>query len=153
MSERRMEELLGRLKELDPEMHGRLAKLREERPQSFQRSMGALDRFVSQLDKLPGDLRPVLIGQRRDNVALVQTVRTYRAEADPARKAELRRQAADLTGRVFDAEQKLKLHDLQQLSKQIGELRKELADRTAQRDRIIQSRVERLLEAPASRPR
>jgi len=147
-SAERIEQLLERMKTEQPEMYEHLMRLRGSDRRSFRRAIAGIDRLVRRLEELPRELREVVVQQRRDRIARLRLVRQYRAAADPARREAIQAEIRRLVGRMFDADQKIKEHKVEQLARELEQLKADLADRASRREELIDKTVERLLTAP-----
>ena len=146
LSEARMGELLDRMKEEKPEMYARMIDLRQNHPAAFVRSMANLDEVTRQLDNLPPELRETFLRFREDNVKAATLVRQIHDASEDGQKASLRVKLRDVVAQQFDDAQKLKEYRVQQLNRQLDNLRKELDERAAKRDEIIDGRTKELEE-------
>lgn len=144
LSESRIGELLDRMKNERPEMYARLIDLRQNHPAAFIRSMNNLDEITRQLDNLPPELRGTYMRLRSDNEKSAALLRQIRDASDDSQKEDLRKELREVVSRQFDDTQKLKEFRMQQLSRQLDNLRKELDERAAKRDEIIDARMKNL---------
>ncbi len=148
LTDEQIEKLLVRLEKEQPEMHKRLIRLRKENPGAFRGAMTGIDRMARFLDLLPLELQEVFKRQQSEKIELAQILKRYHAEKDEARKKQFSKEVGELTARQFDDDQKMREYRLGQLTKQLAELKTQLAERTANRDSIIAERTKALLHRP-----
>jgi polyhydroxyalkanoate synthesis regulator phasin len=93
-------------------------------------------------------MREALIQQRQDRVARYRLLKQHQAASDPERREEIREKIHRLVGRMFDTDQTLKEYKVEQLTRELDALKRDLADRVARRDDLIDQTVQRLLDSP-----
>lgn len=150
ISPERVEALLKKMKAREPEIYEHLKTLRKENPRAFAQAVMKVDRVHRRMDELPPEIRKMLAGQRKNRMARYGLVKRYRSATDEDARAALAGKIRDVTARIFDADQKFKEFKLQQMTRELEQLKKELQDRAARRDELIGRTVKRLLATPRS---
>ncbi|MFW6146436.1 MAG: hypothetical protein ACOC7R_03785 [Planctomycetota bacterium] len=155
LSPERAAELMESIETERPRLHRHLTDLRRRDPRQFRRAMVGLDRFLRRLKDLPDELRQAVGEQRCSRLRRHHLVRQYHATADKGRRAELAAEIRELTGRIFDTDQSLREYKVRRLAEELKALREQLAARAAQRDTLIDRRVEELLagDRPDHKPK
>lgn len=157
MTEEQVKEAIELLREYRPEMAKRYEELREKDPERAQELMrpmlGRLMElsYLKRTDPEAFELRKQDYRLWRSVFELSGKLREARAAKDAAKveelSAELRKQLAE----HFDVRQKLRERELIRMEARLDEMRKEVEERKASRDKLIQSRIEELSTNP-SRP-
>jgi len=154
-------ELLNALKEKLPGRYEDLMKLREEKPKAYRWALRGTWRWYQRWKNLPEEVQKAAITEQTERMRIVRILHAIGKAKDPAEKARLRKDLTDSAARLFDAEQERHRHRLQELKDQIRRLEEELRQRTEDRDKMIEQRVERYLtkglpgrfhRGPATRP-
>lgn len=154
LTDEEFEVLISIVGERQPAAADRLKALKESDPEQFRQTLRRL------LDH--ERLRPLLAMKRNDPRGFELHLATIRAKA---RAGELRRQIAEAqaTGsdadplrlqlrqaaeQVVEAEFKTREHELAQLRKRLDRLEQDLADRRANRDKLVAQYYDRLSQPP-----
>lgn len=158
LTEEETEKVLAFMAEHLPELHERLQTLKEENPARFRAYMRRLRFEVRRLERLrrhdPEAFKGALAEKRLHLEVWHLVVRYRRAEDEPRREA-IRDELEDVLERLFEAETVAREGEVRRLEERLKHVRERLKKRTANRDRIIEERLERLLsgERPESRPK
>ena len=133
--------------------HERLLRLREENEQAYRRTLVALWPRVRRMMSMPPEMRQVYLEERQLRVKIFQTARTYHKATSPEEKEQQEQELQKLVARKFDVEQKVREYRLRELENHLLRLKKQLAQRTEERNKIIEDRVKRHLTKRESLPR
>ena len=125
--------------------YDRLMKLREENERAYRRTLGFLWPRVQSMMSMSPEMRQAHLDENRLRVEIFQTVKDYREAIGPEEKEELKQELQELVARKFDAEQKVREYRLRELEAQLSRLKKQLIQRTAERGKIIEDKIGRLL--------
>jgi len=145
LSPERAADLIESIKNNQPQLYRHLMDLRRRDPRQFHRAMAGLDHFFRQLADLPDKLRQAVIDQRQSRLRRHHLVRHYHAITDETRRAAMAEEIRTLTGRIFDTDQALREYKVHRLEAELKALQEQLAARAAQRDTLIDRRVDELL--------
>lgn len=146
LSAERIEQVMEHLRARMPRMYERFCDLRRNKPRAFERAIARMDGFIRRLEEMPEDVRETVIQERRDQVDQHQLVKKYHVTVDPQRREQIRAEIHILAGRLFDAKQKLTKFRVEQLTKELEQLRKDWDARNDRRKQLIDEAVERLLD-------
>ncbi|MEA3366777.1 MAG: hypothetical protein U9R68_01540, partial [Planctomycetota bacterium] len=147
LTDKQIGEILTFVREKMPWRYERLRALQESSPDLFRRTCRRLRFEIDQLRRLEkGD--PEAYQAAMEEHRLRTRVAELVARARQAGSTEERnRRVAELRGvleRLFDAEQKAREAQVRELEQRIHQLRRQLAERAAHRDRITEQLLERL---------
>ncbi len=148
----RVESLLAKMKTAQPRAYDHLQRLRRDHPRAFMRAMVRIDRFHRRMADLPAEMQKTIAAQRENRVERFDLLMEYRRATDETVRAPLRQKISGLTSRLFDADQKLKEYKLEQLTKELEQLRAELKDRATRREELIAEAAEQFMATPPFNP-
>jgi len=153
LTEEQEAELLKALKEKLPGRYEALMKLREEKNKGYRWALRGTWRWYERWKNLPEEVQKAAIVEQTERMQIVRILHVVGEAKGPAEKTRLKKDLAQSVARLFDAEQERHRHHLQELKDQIRRLEDELRQRTEDRDKLIEQRVERYLaEGPPGLP-
>lgn len=143
-----LDEMMAFLKEHMPELHQRLDRLRSESRPASQRLIGSTWQLYNRVRNYPPEIQTAAISRHQLNVSIFQAVADYQ-QAPPAEKETRRTRIRELLAKQFEHDQVVKEYEVKRLTQQLANLRAELEERSKSRDRIIQERLDSVLQGPA----
>ncbi len=146
-------QILEFTKEYMKHYHERLRKLLEENEQAYRRALSYLWPRVRRLWSMPPELRHAHLEERRLKVKIYQTAEAYLKATSPEEKEKQKQELQKLVARRFDVEQTILEHRLVELEDRLSRLKKQLAQRPEERNKIIEDRVKRSLTRRKSLPK
>jgi len=148
LTDEQVAEILAFVKEKMPWRYEQLKALKETKPDFFRRTCRRLRFEISQLQRLKKD-NPEAYETTMEEHRLRARVVDLAADARKAESEEARRKAVtELRGvlqRLFDVEGKAREAQIHELEERIQQLRRQLAERAEQRDRIIEHLLEKMI--------
>lgn len=151
LSLEQINQVMQLIADFDPQRHAELVRIQEVnnelfvgeiRREAFRR---ALDLELQSNDPEGYQLRLDDHSAQRRTLNLQIRYQQAQTRPDDGELQSIETQLRDLVGEHFDIRQKIREHELDQLEDQLAGLRVRLERRLAQRDQLIQRRVERLL--------
>jgi hypothetical protein len=136
--------VLDRLRREAPTQFEELVQLRQEDPEAFQQRLGEIAHEYGERHK-----------RGRDEVRqIMEVAKRYQASEDDAEKTELRSKLEGLVAKSFDNQLEEKEAWIKKLEADLEKQRERLVARRADRDALIQERLETILAgAPAEKRR
>jgi HD-GYP domain-containing protein (c-di-GMP phosphodiesterase class II) len=135
-------DLMEIVREKYPERFERLKHLRAEDPEAFRK---ALRRIRERMGTGPGHEQSE---SKEDKEAMRGLLDKFKAtledfqEANADDRADLRSNLVELAGEIFDAKQAHREARLEKMRSRLGDLEQEIAERTDQRETLIEQFVE-----------
>jgi len=147
-------ELLAALKKWHPHRHQRLIELKKSRPRLYRRYVAAAWRWYLHWRDLPENVKKAAVVKHDTHMKIWKVLREIRSADSEHRKSELTTKLRKLVAKSFDAEQIERQYRLKELRKRLERLRAEQKQRLKNREKIINSRVKRLLSGkrPHAKP-
>jgi len=137
------------LRTTKPDEFERLGALRVSNPEAFRQEMHNVVREYTK-ERFP-EAYEHFRALRANEARLRQLAREYHATQDPDRRAELEQAIRNVLAEQFDAKEKERLHELEQLEKRLEEFRASLRERAKKKQELIDQRFKALqqgLEGP-----
>lgn len=147
------EEVLKLFKQRLPLRYERLMKLKATNPKEYILAMEEAKEFYCEYKRMPRDVQDYQISEMKMKVRCWQIAEQLRRHPSQAETQKLTEELRGLVARRFEAEQKVLEFRLDELEKEIARLKKKLQERSQQREKFIQDRLEKILRAstqPAS---
>jgi len=135
--------LLAFVKQHHPRMYERLTDLRQDNEARYKRSLRRIWPRFEMLMAMPKEIREAHIKETSLKVELFKTARKLHNTKDEKKRSEIVAKLRELIAERFDIQQKVRLYRLKQMEKQLERLEKDLKQRAADRDKIIESHLER----------
>ncbi len=150
LTEEEVEQVLAILQELHPEMAERLTEARKYSPERVQRLLKMMGPRINELRRLK-EHDPEMFELKKQDIVLGRETRELAAELREARQRGDEKAVQQSTARMrelvrkhFDVRQQMKVHELEAIERRLEMLREQLKERAAQREQVIESRVEEL---------
>jgi hypothetical protein len=137
------------LRTTKPDEFERLGALRVSNPEAFRQEMHNVVREYTK-ERFP-EAYEHFRALRDSETQLRQLVREYQTQQDPSRRAELEHAIRNVLAEQFDAKEKARLRELEQLEKRLEEFRASLRERANKKQELIDQRfkvLQRGLEGP-----
>lgn len=128
-----------------PQHHQRLLDLRDTNPRRYRMTLRFLWPRVQRLRAMPEATRKAHLREVQIKVQLYKTTRAYQTAESEGEKLQIKQDLRTLLGEQFNLEQTLQAYRLKQLQEQLKRLQEELEHRNANRQKIIDQRLEDLL--------
>lgn len=147
------EEVLELFKHRLPLRYERLMKLKSTDQKKYVLAMEEAEEFYREYKRMPKDVQDCQISEMRMKVRCWQIAEQLRRQPSEAETLKLTEELRSLVARRFEAEQKVLEFRLGELEKEMARLKKKLQERSQQREKLIQDRLEKILRAstqPAS---
>jgi len=128
-----------------PELDARLKVLRKDNPDEARQLTQQVWWLWRRVRRYPPEIRKVAVEWHKLNVEIWTVARTARDTTDPAQRKESLERLRKLLRQQMDADQVLKEYDIKRLEAQLAEVREEVRRRRAERDKIIEERLARML--------
>jgi len=138
-------------KHMPKQVHAQLVTLLAEDPRRAELLLRYIQRLHDRFKRYPPEVGEAFMAGHKINVALFRARGEYLKAADEEAKAALVETMRKLLTRQFRFDQVVKKHEVANLGKHLAELKKELARRRAQRDAVIEEKLQRLIK-PRLRP-
>lgn len=146
MTEQQMAELLGWLQVNQPTIYKHAEELKKTDEPKFRAFMHGIAWLRADIEDMPADLQRRSWRIREDNVRVAEFLKQYRVAETEEAKAKIIPQLRNVLLRQFIDTQKLKEYQLELLSRQLDEVRRQLAERMDRRDELVDERLLNLLE-------
>jgi len=147
LTEEQIKELLGALKAYMPGHYEMLMRLKDRDPRSYSRALQFHWRMYERWQDSPPQVRSAWVSLTQTRAQIGSLLDGFQ-KANSDEQAKLTQKLRELIAKELDAEQVINSYRLAMLEKRIEELRKELQQQAETRDKIIDQRLQRLLEAP-----
>jgi len=148
-SEDEKRQMLSVLKEKLPDVYDRLTALEQDKPEEYQRLLKAIWSRYRQWKKMPRDVQTVAMQTVTARLNVYRLVHELaKAEGGP-RVEELKKHLRKAITEQVGAELAVRAHGITEFERRLKHMKDELAGRAAQRNKIIQERLERHLKAAA----
>ena len=140
-----------------PEMYQRLEGLRKSNPGQARELVHRLSPLYHRVKSFPPEVRDAAVARYRANIAIYNLQRDVRMTSNPAAREKMIESIRTLLAEQFNNDQIVKEYEVKHLSKQLEDLRTDLEQRHANRDKILADRLKEVLSEgtptkPASRP-
>lgn len=136
--------LLAVLKDKRPGFHRRLARLREENPRAYRRTLGWAWRWYQRWKRMSPKEKALVKDLEDVRLHIARVLRAVReTKAHPT--AEQKRQLLQAVTKAFETEQALQAIRIKKLEKEIQRIKEEMRDRFARRKELIAERLDRML--------
>lgn len=146
LSAEQEDELLEFLQAQCPDRYEAMVKLGEDNPRRYRFVISRMWAWYQQWKDMSPQAQEAAIVVHDLRVEVYMTLRQWRREEDPAKKEQLKSQLRETLDRHFDAEQRLREIQLEELEERIEEVRRELQQRQEDRDSIIDGHLNRMLQ-------
>lgn len=144
-----LEELMKFAREHFPEKAERLEQLRREDPAMFRmfsrRILPRLARLKEAYDRDPNGIGKFLIQDHRFQEEIDRLARDYRDQRDEAGRRELAQKIKDLLRQQWDVRMQRRHLELAEIEKRLAEQRKQLEDRQAHQQEMIERQFQRVV--------
>ncbi|MDY7011151.1 MAG: hypothetical protein SVV80_10430 [Planctomycetota bacterium] len=144
-TEDKVKEVLAFAKKHFPEEHERIKTLQKEDSRQARRAIRRLWWLCQRVRHLPEEIQAAAVAEHRLNVAIFRVRRELLQADDDAKKAELIKKLRSLLGEQFDNAQTVREYQVKRLAQQLAELKAEIEQRKADRQKIIAERLKRLM--------
>jgi hypothetical protein len=126
-----------------PELYQSLMKVKESKPEEYQRMVRGVYYRYRSLMHLPAETREMYMRYGKLRTQVYQARKKYHAATTDADRQQCKESLQKLLADSFDTQQSMRVHKLEQMEKQLAALREELKDNKANRDKILAERLER----------
>ncbi|HXK49251.1 MAG TPA: hypothetical protein PKW56_02170 [Clostridiales bacterium] len=145
LTQERIEKIMRSLEEKHPQFHKKILSLRENHPEVFERTLHKLRRFVRNDKKGPMD-RQKLIDIFSDEIDFDLMVEKYMAEKDQKARKDIKAEMLKKMRATFDKKENMKLEIIKNIEKNLEEKRRIFEKRQAEKDKMIEEDLERILK-------
>ena len=122
LNEDQVRELLGVLKTNHPVLHERLARIRESQPVAYQRAVSEAWGWYEKWKALPPQVQQRTLQMQRDTMRIWRLSQEYHKAPDAATRDKLRAEMRQAAEAVFDADQSVRQHHLDDLSRRLEKI-------------------------------
>lgn len=130
-----------------------LAERKKRNPQAYQRTLVIYWMHVRQFQAMPAAVRDAHVKNANLRLHIIQTVKQYRQAKTDAERLKYKTQLKTQLSEKFNVEQQVREHRLKKMDNQLARLKKEHANRAANRSRVIDRQLHQwLAPAPKSKP-
>ncbi len=152
LSPEREQHVLDLLGEVNPEVHERLTKLREERPEMARRALSEVGARIHRLDEIR-DRDPEAFELRKREMRLGADIATTlreiaNMEPESATAAELvaaRAKLGDLVSEQFELRLEMKEREIVHIQARLEKVQAELSEQASTRTKLVNERVDELV--------
>lgn len=146
LSPEQIEEIMNVLRENFPTMYERLDKVRQDRPEDFERTLHRFAPFAMQVLHADPQMKRLLVQDWKMEQEIRDLERSYRSADDGTTKQKIKQQLKKTLDRQFDV--RLEKHRLmiEGLERRLKESRETLAQRTARKQELVDRRLSELTE-------
>ncbi len=137
------QELMEFLRQNMPELARQLEALHKANPAVAERQFRQIEGLYRRVKDYPPELRQAALARGWLNVAILRTAQQLRA-AKPEDKPKLEERIKALISEQFDKEMIVRQYELERLTKQLAKLQEQLDQHKANRDKIIQNKLQRV---------
>ncbi len=156
LTDEEIEKVLAFLAEHLPDLHERVRSLKEENPVLFQAYLRRLRFEIHQLEWLRQHDRKAFreaLEEKRLHLEARDLAARYRGTEDEAERERIAEELEGVLGRLFEAEMVAREAKIRRIEEGLKRLRKDLKEQAANKDRLVQERLERLLSGERDEPR
>jgi uncharacterized small protein (DUF1192 family) len=139
-------QFLERLAEEEPEEYARLMELRKRRPGIYKLELLAAWVRRQRMEQTPKEVRQAKETIETGRRVIFRLVMEYRRESDSQRREAVRQKIVQAVGELVDADITLREYKVKELEERLAAIRQEIKDRRANRDEVVEDRVQRVLE-------
>ncbi len=139
-------QFLEHLAEKEPEEYARLMELRKRRPGMYRLELLAAWVRRQRMEHVPKEVREAKETIETGRRVILRLVMQYRRETDSGKREAVRGKIVQAVGELFDADITLREHQVKELEERLAAVRQEIKDRRANRDEVVEDRVQRVLE-------
>jgi hypothetical protein len=147
ITEEQETELLEALGSRYPHRRDELLKLKENKPDIYSHVITRLWHWYEEWQRLPDDAKEFAMEEQELSIQAIKLVRKWHM-AEPEEQPTIMEELREVLTRKFEVNQKLREVRLAAMQKQIEQLRKENAERSANQDEIIGEQLTRALANP-----
>lgn len=140
-------ELMAALEKEDPELHQRLMELKKRNPMKFRHELGQLLREKTELEELrqhDPDFYQLMSETRKLERQVERLVEKIHRTGGGSQES-LRSEIKDILGQLFDAREKIKQRELNDLRKKVEDMERQLQQRRANKEIMVDQRMRELL--------
>ncbi|MFP4355980.1 MAG: hypothetical protein ACLFUJ_12725 [Phycisphaerae bacterium] len=152
LSQEKIDELLEHIKSTRPDEYKQLMQLKQTQPRRFRWVLMEKYRWYRRYQSMPEVVQKALLAQYEARVGIAR-IRKALADEPTAQQLEtLTKQLKAQVAALFDANQTIRAHYLEQLEQKLQRFRQEVKEREQNRDSLIDEQVQRILEDPDKDP-
>jgi hypothetical protein len=146
-SEEQAKEIIGFFSEIDPQIEDEMKVMKSRNLREYQERLRRMDkemRYLSRLQDEEAERFDQAIALRKLEVQCNKLARLYRKSNDETKKSQLEQEIRDKLVQLFKMKEQEKELEITRIMDRVDKMRQEMKERKANKDKIIELRLNEL---------